>query len=285
MDLCMRVSLIVPTMNRPELLTRLFDSLCAQTRAADEVIVVDQSIDDRTEEAVKDFSSRLNMILLKAAPRGISAAKNAGLRAATGAIVAFPDDDCWYPEDVIRTVLSTFEADEGLDVFTGKSVNESGKPSQGRWAETRRDINRYNVWTTQTSYTTFYRRRVFDIAGSFNEELGVGSGSPWGAGEETNLLIYALDGGARAVYDPNLRISHPEPLETYDQKAMLRGCSYNRGFGRVMKIAGYPLWFVLYMSLRPIAGAVVSVARLRFGRSNYQLAAGYYRFRGWLHQL
>ncbi len=276
-----RLSIAVPTMNRPELLSELLDSLAAQTAPAHEVVVVDQSADDRSRDVVARHAGHLPVRHLAAEPRGISAAKNIGLAEATGELVAFADDDCRYPPEAVATVTARFAADPDLDVLTGLSVNEEGRPSQGRWATEATRIDRFNVWTTQTSYTTFYRRDRLLAIGGFDENLGVGAGTPWGAGEETEAMLRLLARGARAFYDPALRFTHPEPLAVFDERAMARGRSYNLGFGRVMRNAGYPRWFIAYMVGRPLVGAALSLARLRLDRAAYQFEAGRSRLRGW----
>ncbi|AWI75268.1 glycosyl transferase [Parazoarcus communis] len=281
----MRISLVVATMDRPDLLRRLLDSLVIQTRLPDQVILVDQSRDDLSEAVAAEFSERLNLLVLRAPPRGAPAARNIGLRHVDGDVIGFPDDDCWYPVGAVERVHGEFSKDDHLDIFSGMSFNEKGVPSQGRWATVRQTIDRYSAWVTQTQYTTFYRKAVFEKVGNFREELGTGAGTLWGSGEETEFMIRSVDRGCHAVYDPSFYIHHPEPLSQFDAKTFSRGRSYNMGFGRVMKLAGYPIWFVGYMALRPLVGAVVSLAKGSFGRSRYQLIASYFRLRGWLYRL
>jgi hypothetical protein len=177
-------------------------------------------------------------------------------------------------------VASAFD-DPNLDFFTGMSVSPGGTPSQGRWSTQPHTIDKYNLWTSQTSYTTFYRAKVINQIGAFDESLGVGAGTIWGAGEETEVMLRALTGGAKGRYDPDLKIAHPEPLAVLDSSALDRGKRYNRGFGRVLKMGQYPFWFVAYMSGRPLIGAAAALARGNTQQARYRYIAAKERFLGW----
>ncbi len=277
----MNISLVTSTMHRPRQIGELLESLKNQSIPAIQIIVVDQSSDDSTEKVVKSFEGSLPVIYIRDSRKGLSRGRNLGLEHVTGDIVAFPDDDCIYPKDTLKRVHTAFLDDEEMGVYTGMSITPAGEPSQGRWGMVPHVINRFNIWTSQTSYTTFYRLPTLNKAGRFNEHLGVGSGTVWGAGEETELLLRALRKGAKGFYDPALRIMHPEPLAIFDEAAMKRGRLYNRGFGRVMRMEAYPLWFVAYLAGRPLAGALAALAKGKLGQARYRACAFYERLRGW----
>lgn len=93
----MDISVIIPTHNRAKLLERALRSVHVQSRRASEVIVVDDGSTDSTREGV---SSRFPQVQYIWQPnRGVSAARNRGLRAAHGEWLAFLDsDDEWLPQ-------------------------------------------------------------------------------------------------------------------------------------------------------------------------------------------
>jgi len=86
-----KVSVLVPTFNRADLLPQALDSLLGQSRPPDEVIVVDDGCTDGTAEALDRYQGRIQV--LRQANTGKSGALNRGLRAATGNVVWFFDDD------------------------------------------------------------------------------------------------------------------------------------------------------------------------------------------------
>ncbi|WP_144107710.1 glycosyltransferase family 2 protein [Paraburkholderia sp. BCC1886] len=276
----MKFSLIVATFGRSIELDRLFASLASQSYRDFEVIVVDQNEDDRVRRIVDRFSEQMT-ILYRRSPKGLSRARNVGLRDVQGDIVAFPDDDCWYAPDVLSFVAGRLKSDSSLDGLTGCSVDGDGRLSQGRWSADTHLVNRYNIWTSATSYTIFLRSAAVRTVGEFDEKLGVGSGSRWGAGEEVNFLLSAMRAGATVRYDPALRVSHPEPLQKFDDKAFARGRLYNRGFGRVLGINRYPWHFVLYSLSRPMVGCLLSLLKGDIARSRYYWIATSQRMLGW----
>lgn len=90
-----RISVIIPAFNRGHTLPRALDSVRAQTRAADEILIVDDGSTDNTAEVLTAFP-RVHCI--RQENRGVSAARNTGIRAATGDWLAFLDsDDEWRP--------------------------------------------------------------------------------------------------------------------------------------------------------------------------------------------
>ena len=90
------ISVIIPTCNRVETLPRALDSVLAQTLPVDEIIVVDDGSTDATADMVR--ASYPQVTLLQQPNRGVSAARNRGIRKATGDWIALLDsDDRWLP--------------------------------------------------------------------------------------------------------------------------------------------------------------------------------------------
>jgi hypothetical protein len=90
------VSVIIPTYQRSDLIAFAVSSALEQTHPAKEVIVIDDGSNDATDRALEPFKDRI--IYRWQTNRGVSAARNAGLRLASGSIVAFLDaDDRWLP--------------------------------------------------------------------------------------------------------------------------------------------------------------------------------------------
>ena len=92
----MKISVIIPTYNRYELLKRAITSVLEQSYSADEIIVVDDGSLDATSNIQKDFPS-INYIYQKNS--GVSAARNRGIKAAKNEWIAFLDsDDRWHKD-------------------------------------------------------------------------------------------------------------------------------------------------------------------------------------------
>ena len=102
------VSLIVATRWRTDPLRTFLDSLVVQTFRGFEVVIVDQNSDDRLVPLVEEYRQLLHLIYVRSKSTGKAAANNVGLTLFGGDIVAFPDDDCWYPHDLLRRVVHKF---------------------------------------------------------------------------------------------------------------------------------------------------------------------------------
>ena len=92
------LSVVIPTWNRARLVGEAIESALAQRQGAVEVIVVDDGSTDDTPDALAGrFGSRIRLLRMPER-RGPGAARNAGVRAATGELLAFLDsDDLWLP--------------------------------------------------------------------------------------------------------------------------------------------------------------------------------------------
>ncbi len=91
------VSVVIPTYNYAHFVTGAVESALAQTYTDREVIVVDDGSTDDTRDRLAPFEGRIRYIHQE--NRGLSAARNAGIRAARGPLIAFLDsDDLWHPE-------------------------------------------------------------------------------------------------------------------------------------------------------------------------------------------
>lgn len=93
------VSVVIPTYNRADLLPMAIESVLSQTYERLEILVVDDGSTDDTKEVVRSYADRVHYIA--GGHRGPSAARNLGMRAATGDYLCFLDsDDTYYPYKV-----------------------------------------------------------------------------------------------------------------------------------------------------------------------------------------
>jgi glycosyltransferase involved in cell wall biosynthesis len=95
------VSVVMPAYNRGRFLATAVGSVMAQSRPCHEIIVVDDGSTDDTADVVRSLGPRVRYLRQENA--GPAAARNAGIRVATGDWVAFLDtDDRWLPEKIER---------------------------------------------------------------------------------------------------------------------------------------------------------------------------------------
>jgi len=112
------VSVIVPTLNRPAMLRDALASIAAQTYSPIEIIVVNDAGGD-VEGMVSRFGLKQRIVYLKhAINKGLSAARNTGLKAASGDYIAYLDDDDVYYPDHIDTLVSFLLASDFKVAYT-----------------------------------------------------------------------------------------------------------------------------------------------------------------------
>lgn len=275
-----RFSLVLATVGRTEELSRFLAALNAQTWRSFELIVVDQNPDGRLASLLEPFQAAFPIVRVHSA-KGLSRARNVGLRHVRGDIVAFPDDDCWYPSDLLAQVAERFDRDSMIDGLTGRCEDGTGRPSVNRWLDRPTQISRLSVWRTAVSITLFLRRVWVEQVGPFEERLGAGSGTPWGSGEETDYIVRAVEKGARIMYSPDIVVFHPNPVQSFDALQIAKARAYGAGMGWVLWLHGYPPWFVAYSCLRPLGGVLLSAANLNLPKARLHWAVMTGRALGW----
>ena len=165
----MLVSVVIPTHNYGQFLSRAIDSALAQTYPFIEVIVVDDGSTDDTRERLEPYRDRIRYIYQD--NRGVSTARNVGIRNAKGEWIAPLDaDDIWHPN---KTRLQ-------LDVVGGdESVGMVGSPKCFQMPEVLPqypEVREIGVPELVSKLpfgpsSVIIRRQCFDTVGFFDEAL------------------------------------------------------------------------------------------------------------------
>src|SRR5262245_46865272 len=108
MDPYFSVSVIIPTYNRAAFIATAVESALKQTRPPDEILVVDDGSTDGTDSVLSEFRPPVRVI--RQPNRGRSAARNTGLRAATGDAVIFLDSDDVLMPGCLESCVAALEA-------------------------------------------------------------------------------------------------------------------------------------------------------------------------------
>lgn len=103
------VSVIIPTFNRADLLTRAIRSVMKQTFHDFELIIVDDASKDDTEQVVKQFNDERVKYMAHEVNKGGAAARNTGIKSALGAYVAFLDDDDEYTSKKLEVLVRALQ--------------------------------------------------------------------------------------------------------------------------------------------------------------------------------
>ena len=258
-----KMSLVLCTLgNRKRQLTRLMASLESEDFKAFEIILVDQNPPGYLDDILQTKCAGIAIKHVRS-DRGLSIARNVGLAKATGEVVGFPDDDCWYFPDTLAQVSSFFCRNPKVDILLGRTVDEFGAPSLSPLRIKSGAVTRSNVWMSGNSNTLFVRKEAIAPGGGFNEELGVGAQSRYQSGEETDFILKLMQNGSRAVYISDLKIYHDQVSDIGTVPVLKRAWTYSLGFGYVLKKHNFGVVYLSYRFGRSILGGMFSFARLR----------------------
>lgn len=167
-----RIAVVIPTRDRAAVLPRALDSVLGQTAPPAQCLVVDDGSSDGTEALIRRCYP--GVTYLKQPPRGVSAARNLGVRHAEAEWVAFLDsDDCWMPGKLEKQVRALHGTNYVIChtgeiwIRRGRRVNPMRKHrKRGGW------IYRHCLPLCVISpSTSMVRREVLESAGGFDEAL------------------------------------------------------------------------------------------------------------------
>lgn len=188
------VSVIVPTYNRKAWLKECLDSLLTQTypKHKYEILIVDDGSSDGTKEL---FSNYTSITILSQKNQGPAAARNLGLSAAQGELIAFTDDDCIPSKDWIEQGITALHQKK-LDGIEGLTTTDKEK------------ISPLSVITYTyhgggfMTCNCFYTRKALDAVGGFSAQ------SNMRFREDTDLAWRIMDAGFQIGFDERPRVFH-----------------------------------------------------------------------------
>jgi glycosyltransferase involved in cell wall biosynthesis len=192
------VSIIIPAYDVAEFIGEALESVLAQSFTDYEIIVINDGSPDTEilERALTSYMSRI--VYIKQENRGVSAARNAGIKAARGSLIAFLDaDDTWLPNYLV-TQVKRIQADPNIDVLYPNvmmfgGIAEGGEefmsrcPSNGDVTFERLLSQECNV-----SNCSIARRDTIMRVGMFDESLR--------SVEDFDLWLRVIKTGGRIAY-------------------------------------------------------------------------------------
>lgn len=122
----MKISIIIATLHRTSDLWILFDSLVNQTKYPFEIVIVDQSDDDKTKQLCLSFKEKLPLKYFHYSHKSSTHSRNFGIRQTKGDIIAFLDDDTKLFDDYLEQIINFYHDYPHAIGGMGKIVNFSG---------------------------------------------------------------------------------------------------------------------------------------------------------------
>ena len=171
----MNISVVIPSYNRKDFLKRSIDSAINQTKKPLEIIVVDDGSTDGTEAMIKSDYDFVKFIKQK--NKGVSAARNIGIKVSIGEWICFLDSDDEWKKDKLEKQINVMKSNPGYKFFhsneiwikNGLRINQKKKHKKygGDIFDKCLDICRISPSSVMIDKT------VFDEVGNFNEYLVV----------------------------------------------------------------------------------------------------------------
>lgn len=262
------ISVIVPAYHSQDTVTATLQSLLDQTRPADEILLVDSSPDDATEQIVRGFDSRITLIRSRERLYPHEA-RNLGAQRAAGDLLVFTDPDIVAHPDWLAWLEKTFEA-------TGSVVIGSVDCLGRRWTDVGVHLCKFDGWLPGgpcraleigPSINYCISRAVFAQIGGFPADPMLGDTTlSWALGQAGYVLWFEPRAIVAHHHDQNVRSLYRERFR--------RG----REFGRIRMAHGrwnsahvFTWWLISVLPVR--------LARLMVRRVTNGARAGWL---GWL---
>ena len=220
----MSLSILIPTHNRSELLSRTLESLCAVTLppsgpAGLEIVIIANACTDQTRAIVEQIAPTMPIPTrcVEEPTVGLNPARNRALAEARGEILAFLDDDVWVEPTWLIELLAIFDA-QPADIVAGTVDLWWEAVERPAWLDTRSahllscvNYGDQIIELTKPGQAVganfAFRRRVTDHIGAFTVGLDR-TGDTTLAGGDTDFLARALDAGHRMFYAPRAIVKH-----------------------------------------------------------------------------
>ncbi|OLT14677.1 hypothetical protein BJF78_17780 [Pseudonocardia sp. CNS-139] len=205
-----RISVVVPTRDRPDRLVRCLAALDRQTVPGLEIVVVDDASRD-TLAVVRAVATAPRARLVRGEGRGPAAARNAGVAAARAPLVCFTDDDCEPVPEWAAALAATVE--HGADAAAGPTRN--GRPDSV-FAAAAQAIATHLAEATidpATSAMRFAPTSNLACRADVCREIPFDERYPLAAGEDRDWCARLLAAGRTLVFAPDALVRHHQELD------------------------------------------------------------------------
>ena len=226
------ISIDISTYDRGvEILKKTLFSIITSDIRNYEIILVDQNKNLNIQNLVKNFKRvypTTKLLYFRTNEVGLSRGRNFSFEKSKGKWVLFFDDDAIFPKNFFRKIEKKLdlENDEPI-IFYGNVLNIEDKSHYIKRRIKTPFLSIFNFDTICT-INLLFNRKVIEQIGGFDINFGIGS--RFGAGEEMDLIIRALEKGYKIEYLKDFIVYHPKANFN-----LVKKYSYGYGFGALYK--------------------------------------------------
>jgi glycosyltransferase involved in cell wall biosynthesis len=211
-----------------------------------ELVVVDQSTNEATAEALAALPTDSRMRVIRSPLRGLSVARNTGVAACSAPVIAFTDDDCRPGPNWVSTMLRLFEEDPKAALVFGRVHLPAGQDGLGYAAsfEPGPRVLEDGIPLPDVALgigaNFAIRRTAYEQLGGFDPLLGAGAPHFSGGGEESDVLIRALHARMRVLNAVESDVLHLGVRTGADIRPLAIGYQLGTGaaFGKLARLTG-----------------------------------------------
>jgi GT2 family glycosyltransferase len=287
------VSVVICSLGRPQMLRETVESVLAGHEVPAEIVVIDQSAERHAWLAGAGTVRGCEIRYVQSAERGVSRARNRGMREARGEVLAFLDDDVLVDRGWLGPLARAVRELGEQGVATGRVLEAPGgmpggfAPALVAATEPAEYQGRIRRDVLEAGNMAVGRRTLMAVGG-FDERLGPGTRFP--AGEDNDLGLRLLAAGCRIRYVPDATIHHrawrgpAEYLPLRWSYGVGQGAYYAKHLslrdrymlGRLARLLRHHLWLTVRRIRRPKAalGHAVYIAGVLRGAAGWRRAIG-----------
>lgn len=259
----MKIVVLITTLNRPDVISDAITSILNNTYKDFELIIVDQSTNNKTQEIVEGYilvDKRVRYLPMST--RGKTKALNYGIRNCNTDIIAMTDDDCMVSKDWIEKIVATFRDYPDLALLFGsveassydatKGIVPTYLPSEKRFFKLHSRFVKTGIGANMV-----IRKNFLDTVGGFDEKLG--PGTPLVRCEEYDFFYRVRKKGLGVGVLPSLKVVHYglkrfEDLPKIGQRSVMGHCAMSFKYIRCGDFWGVCMFFRGLMSLYLLFG-------------------------------
>ena len=207
-------SVIIPTYNRPQKLSKCLSALSEMDYPNFEVVIVDDGSPINLDEIICIWAKKLTINLVKQENQGPSTARNSAVNHAKGKFLAFTDDDCIPAKDWLSQFAQQLEKTPDA-LMGGITINGLDRNIYASTSQMLVDYlyDYYNQGDNKNRQTSFFTsnnfavsKEIFKHIGGFNQKF------PLAAAEDRELCDRTLTLGYEMIYLPSALVYHYHDL-------------------------------------------------------------------------
>lgn len=261
------VSVVMPTKNRAAAIAMAVASLFNGRYTNFELLVVDQSNNTATSEALSRFMDdpRFHYRVNRRPGVGAPSSRNIGLALSNGELLVMVDDDVTMPVDWLERIVAEFAADPAVEVVIGRLTAPPYDRSTGYIPEfyPHRYLDGWRLVTVVSAANIALRRSLLERIGGYDEL--VGPGGRFGIGDDSDFALRMLQARANWKPCPEIEVIHTHGFRPHGDGEQLKR-DYQNGIGAVFGRAarrGYSRPTLWYLAREARRSVLALVDRLR----------------------